>query len=80
MVMLCLRKMNGKKANSNRWETLRLLDWERDAEIIEWISTVTNPNFFTSHSPEQAIAYAKESIEEKKLFEKNYEEWKKSRA
>lgn len=83
MMMLFLHKMNGRKANLNRWETLKLLDWEKDAEIIEWICAVKNPNFFISHNPEQAITYARDDIEQKKLFEKNYkkyEEWKKSRA
>ena len=66
---MLLKEIRGRKANINRWEALKQLDWVKDAEVIEWISKVTNPRFFSSRTPEDIVDYAKEAIEEKKFEE-----------
>ena len=81
--MMILKDLAGKKANAVRWEALKLLDWEKDAEIIERISMVANPRFFSSRTPEDVVDYARKAIEEEKNYEKmyeEYEEWKRARA
>lgn len=60
--MLALREIRGKKANQVRWETLKLLDWEKDAAVIQKVMEVTNPLFFSSRTPEDCVAYVREQI------------------
>ena len=67
---MVLQKLRGKKANINRWEALKMLDWEKDIEIIERIFGVQNPIFFSKRTPEQAIEAIKEKIE----FERHMKE------
>lgn len=60
--MLTLVDIRGKQANKIRWETLKLLDWEKDIEVIEHIFLIKNPLFFSSRTPKQVISEVKETI------------------
>ncbi len=63
MIALQLQELRGKKANRNRWEALKMLDWEKDFLIIQRIFSVKNPRFFSSRTPEEVISSIKEDIE-----------------
>lgn len=59
---MILRELRGEKANKNRWEALKMLDWEKDYDVIEKIFSVTNPIFFSKRIPEQIISEIKKEI------------------
>lgn len=63
MITLQLQELRGKKANHNRWEALKTLDWEKDFLIIQKIFSVKNPQFFSSRTPEEVLSSIKEDIE-----------------
>lgn len=62
--------IRGKKANKNRWNALKALDWEKDFRVIEEIFGITNPLFFSSRTTDEIIACVKEKLEyEEKMRE-----------
>lgn len=69
--MMYLTEIRGKQANKIRWETLKLLDWEKDIEIIEHIFKIKNPLFFSSRTPEQIISEVKETLKFKNFINQN---------
>lgn len=58
--------IRSKKANKNRWEALKTLDWERDFEIIEEIFKITNPLFFSSRTTDEIITHIKDDLDFKR--------------
>ncbi len=66
--MLALREIRGKKANKVRWDALKLLDWEKDAAVIQRIMEVTNPLFFSRRTPEEVVAEIREKIKWEEAF------------
>lgn len=71
---MILRELRGKKANKNRWEALKMLDWEKDYDVIEKIFSVTNPIFFSKRTPKQIISEIKEEIKFNALIKGGKEE------
>lgn len=51
--MLKLQELRTKQANIKRWELLKTYKWESDFETIEYISKITNDNFFNSRTIEE---------------------------
>lgn len=66
--MLTLRNIRGKKANKIRWDALKLLDWEKDAEEIKRIAQASNPTFFSCRTPEAVVEEVRNKIELEKTF------------
>ena len=66
-----LIEIRGKKANKNRWNALKTLDWEKDFQIIEKIFCIKNPLFFSSRTTEEIIAWVKEQLEIERII-RNY--------
>ena len=64
-----LMEIRGKKANEIRWNALKLLDWEKDHDVIGSIMSITNPRFFSSRTPEECINQIRKDIEFRKFLE-----------
>lgn len=57
-----LVNIRGQKANKNRWDALKTLDWDGDKKVIERIFSVTNPLFFSSRTVEEIISSIHEEL------------------
>lgn len=67
---MTLKELRGKKANTQRWEALKMLNWDKDQEIIKAIFEITNPLFFSNRTPNEIIETVRKDITFDKIFEK----------
>lgn len=74
---MTLKEIRGKKANTQRWEALKMLDWGEDQEIIKAIFEITNPLFFSSRTPKEIIQKVREDTDYDNFTEEYLRQHKK---
>lgn len=68
---MTLKEIRGKKANAQRWEALKMLDWDKDQEIIKAIFEITNPLFFSSRTTNEIIETVQKNVDYDKFFKEH---------